>query len=176
LDPKATGLLILCFGPATKKISEFQNLGKEYIGEIFIGGTTPTYDTEAEVNEKFAIDHITEEMLLSVAKKFIGTIEQVPPIYSAIKKDGIRLFKRARAGEAVEIKKRKVTIDAFELNRFDLPLVTFRVQCQKGTYIRSLAYDFGKALNSGAYLYSLRRTKIGDYNVKNAWKVEDLCK
>ena len=175
LDPKATGLLILCFGSATKGILTFQNLHKEYTGEFFIGATTPTYDSESEINVEFPIEHITEAKLLAATKEFFGQIDQYPPIYSAIKKHGIPLYKRARAGEEVELKKRQVTIDTFELTGTDLPLVSFRAICQKGTYIRSLAYDYGKALNSGAYLYSLRRTKIGSYDVKNAWRFEDLC-
>ena len=175
LDPRATGLLIVCFGPATKKIFHFQDLNKEYVGEFYLGGTTPTYDTETEIDKEYPTEHINDQLLMDKTHQFIGKIEQVPPIFSAIKKDGIPMYKRARSGEKVEIKSRQIEIEAFDIIQSKLPLVSFRVKCGKGTYIRSLAYDYGKALDSGGYLQSLCRTKIGDYDVNDSWNVHDLC-
>lgn len=168
LDPLASGLLIICTGKFTKKISELQGQIKEYTGTITLGATTPSYDLETEVNETFPTEHITDELILETTKQFIGIIDQFPPIFSAIKKDGKRLYEHARAGEEVEIQSRKVEIMEFEITRINLPEVDFRVVCSKGTYIRSLAFDFGKALNSGGHLTTLRRTKIGDFSVDNA--------
>ena len=168
LDPLATGLLIVCTGKFTKRITEIQAQAKEYTGTITVGATTPSYDLETEVDATFPTEHITAELILETVKQFIGEIDQKPPIFSAIKKDGKRLYEHARAGSAVEIAARKTTIHEFEITRIALPEIDFRVSCSKGTYIRSLAFDFGKALNSGAYLSDLRRTKIGDYNVDNA--------
>lgn len=168
LDPLATGLLIICTGKFTKKIDTYQGQIKEYTGEITLGGTTPSYDLETEVNETFPTEHITEELLHETTKQFIGEIDQKPPIFSAIRKEGKRLYELARAGETTEIKTRKVTIDIFEITKIELPKIEFRVVCSKGTYIRSLAYDFGKALNSGGHLSALRRTKIGDFSVDDA--------
>ena len=168
LDPLATGLLIICTGKFTKKITEIQAQAKEYTGTIVLGATTPSYDMETEVDATFPIEHITEALLLETTKQFLGEIDQKPPVFSAIKKDGKRLYEHARAGEEVEIASRKTTIYEFEITRIALPEVDFRVQCSKGTYIRSLAFDFGKALQSGGYLSALRRTKIGDYSVENA--------
>ncbi|WP_420570709.1 tRNA pseudouridine(55) synthase TruB [Kordia sp.] len=168
LDPLATGLLIICVGKNTKKISEFQGQAKEYTGTITVGGTTPSYDLESEINETFPIDHITNELIYETTQQFLGEIDQVPPVFSALKKDGKRLYELARAGEEVEVPSRKITIDEFEITRIALPEIDFRVVCSKGTYIRSLAHDFGKALNSGAHLSALRRTKIGNFNVDNA--------
>jgi tRNA pseudouridine55 synthase len=167
LDPLATGLLIVCTGKFTKKITEIQGQAKEYIGTITVGATTPSYDLETEVNATFPTEHITTALIQETVKQFLGEIDQKPPVFSAIKKDGIRLYEHARAGEEVEIQARKTTIHEFEITRIALPEIDFRVTCSKGTYIRSLAFDFGKALNSGAYLSVLRRTKIGDYNVVN---------
>jgi len=167
LDPLATGLLIICTGKFTKRITEIQAQAKEYTGTITVGATTPSYDLETEVNATFPTEHITEDLIQETTKKFLGEIDQKPPVFSAIKKDGIRLYEHARAGEEVEIASRKTTIYEFEITRISLPEVDFRVKCSKGTYIRSLAFDFGKALNSGAYLSALRRTKIGDYDVNN---------
>ena len=166
LDPLATGLLIICTGKFTKKITEIQAQAKEYTGTIVLGATTPSYDMETEVDATFPIEHITEALLLETTKQFLGEIDQKPPVFSAIKKDGKRLYEHARAGEEVEIASRKTTIYEFEITRIALPEVNFRVQCSKGTYIRSLAFDFGKALQSGGYLSALRRTKIGDYSVE----------
>lgn len=168
LDPLASGLLILCTGKFTKKIDLYQGQIKEYTGEITLGATTPSYDLETEVNETFSIDHITDELIHETTKQFVGEIDQKPPIFSAIKKDGKRLYELARAGETTEIKSRRITIDTFEITKIDLPKVEFRVVCSKGTYIRSLAYDFGLAINSGGHLSALRRTKIGEFNVENA--------
>lgn len=168
LDPLATGLLIICTGKFTKKIIEIQAQTKEYTGTITVGATTPSYDLETEVDANFPINHIDEELIQQTAKKFIGEIDQKPPVFSAIKKDGKRLYEHARAGEEVEIQSRKTTIYEFEITRIALPEIDFRVQCSKGTYIRSLAFDFGVALKSGAHLTALRRTKIGDYSVENA--------
>jgi len=167
LDPLATGLLIICTGKFTKRITEIQAQAKEYTGTITVGATTPSYDLETEVNATFPTEHITEDLIQETTKKFLGEIDQKPPVFSAIKKDGIRLYEHARAGEEVEIASRKTTIYEFEITRISLRVVDFRVKCSKGTYIRSLAFDFGKALNSGAYLSALRRTKIGDYDVNN---------
>ena len=168
LDPLATGLLLVCTGKFTKRISELQGQAKEYTGTFFIGATTPSYDLETEIDENFPISHIDEVLIHETVKQFLGEIDQKPPIYSAIKKDGVRLYEHARAGETVEIATRKTTIHEFEITRIALPEIDFRVVCSKGTYIRSLAYDFGKAMHSGSHLNALRRTKIGDYNVDNA--------
>ncbi|WP_372744332.1 tRNA pseudouridine(55) synthase TruB [Lutibacter sp.] len=168
LDPLASGLLIICTGSFTKKIDEYQGQIKEYTGEITLGATTPSYDMESEVDITFPIDHITEDLIKKTTEQFIGEIAQVPPMFSALKKDGVRLYDLAREGKTVEIKSRQITISEFEITKIELPKVQFRVVCSKGTYIRSLANDFGKALNSGGYLSKLRRTKIGEFNVKNA--------
>lgn len=168
LDPLATGLLIICTGKFTKKINEIQAQEKEYTGTILLGATTPSYDLETEVDQTFQTEHITEALLQETLQQFTGEIFQKPPVFSAIKKDGKRLYEHARAGEEVEIEARKTTIYEFELTRIDLPEVDFRVKCSKGTYIRSLAHDYGKALQSGGHLTALRRTKIGDYKVEDA--------
>lgn len=176
LDPLATGLLLICTGKSTKTINELQGQIKEYTGTITLGGTTPSYDLETEITQNFPIDHITEELIHSTTAQFIGDIEQIPPVFSALKKDGKRLYEYAREGKDVEIKKRKVTITEFEITAVELPLVHFRVVCSKGTYIRSLAHDLGQALYSGAHLSSLKRTKIGDYNVNKAITPEEFGK
>ncbi|PHS54060.1 MAG: tRNA pseudouridine(55) synthase TruB [Lutibacter sp.] len=168
LDPLATGLLIICTGKFTKQISKYQGQVKEYIGEITLGATTPSYDMETEIDETFPLEHITEELILETVKQFIGEIDQKPPIFSALKKEGRRLYEIAREGKTTEINSRKIEIQEFEITKIDFPKVNFRVVCSKGTYIRSLAYDFGKALNSGAYLSKLRRTKIGNFSVEEA--------
>ena len=168
LDPLATGLLMVCTGKFTKRISELQGQAKEYTGTFYIGATTPSYDLETEIDENFPISHVDEVLIHETVKQFLGEIDQKPPIYSAIKKDGVRLYEHARAGETVEIANRKTTIHEFEITRIALPEIDFRVVCSKGTYIRSLAYDFGKAMHSGSHLTALRRTKIGNYNVDNA--------
>lgn len=167
LDPLASGLLIICTGKFTKRISELQGQIKEYTGTIVVGATTPSYDLETEVNATFPTEHITNELIYETSKQFIGEIDQFPPIFSALKKDGKRLYEHARAGEEVEIVSRKIEITEFEITRIALPEIDFRVVCSKGTYIRSLAFDFGKALQSGGHLSALRRTKIGDFSVEN---------
>jgi tRNA pseudouridine55 synthase len=176
LDPLATGLLIICTGKFTKKITEIQAQAKEYTGTITVGATTPSYDLETEVNATFPTEHITEALILETTQQFIGEIDQKPPIFSAIKKDGKRLYEHARTGEEIEIASRKITIYEFEITRIALPEIDFRVKCSKGTYIRSLAYDFGNALNSGGHLTALRRTKIGDYSVANGVLPDDFEK
>jgi tRNA pseudouridine55 synthase len=168
LDPLATGLLIVCTGKFTKRIPELQGMEKEYTGTFHIGATTPSYDLETEINETFPTEHITNELIHETIKQFLGEIDQKPPVFSAIKKDGKRLYEHARKGEEVEIAFRKTTIHEFEITRIALPEIDFRVVCSKGTYIRSLAYDFGKALQSGAHLTALRRTKIGQFSVEGA--------
>lgn len=172
LDPLATGLLIICTGKMTKEIDTFQAQIKEYTGTIVLGSTTPSFDLETEINESFPTGHITEALIKETANQFTGEIMQFPPVFSAIKKDGKRLYEFARAGEAVEISARTVTIETFEITHIDNMKIDFRVVCSKGTYIRSLANDFGKALQSGAHLSALRRTKIGDFNVKDAVSIE----
>jgi tRNA pseudouridine55 synthase len=174
LDPLATGLLIVCTGKFTKIISEIQGQAKEYTGTFFIGATTPSYDLETEIDKTFPAEHITEDLIHETVTQFLGEIDQKPPIFSAIKKDGIRLYEHARAGETIEIESRKTTIYEFEITRIALPEIDFRVVCSKGTYIRSLAFDFGKAMQSGSHLTILRRTKIGDYSVGDAFSPEDL--
>lgn len=168
LDPLASGLLLVCTGKFTKRISELQGQAKEYKGTFYIGATTPSYDLETEIDQTFPTDHIDESIIHETVKQFLGEIDQIPPVFSAIKKDGVRLYEHARAGETVEIASRKTTIHEFEITRIALPEIDFRVVCSKGTYIRSLAFDFGKALKSGSHLTVLRRTKIGNYNVEDA--------
>ena len=176
LDPLATGLLIICTGKFTKKITEIQAQTKEYTGTITVGATTPSYDLETQIDATFPTEHINEALIIETTKQFLGEINQKPPVFSAIKKEGKRLYEHARAGEEVEIEARKTTIYEFEITKINLPEISFRVQCSKGTYIRSLAFDFGKALNSGAYLSELRRTKIGDYAVVNGINPEEFEK
>ena len=176
LDPLASGLLLVCTGKFTKKITELQGQPKEYTGTFFIGATTPSYDLETEIDQTFPSSHIDEALIHETVKQFLGEIDQKPPIFSAIKKDGVRLYEHARAGVEVEITSRKTTIYEFEITRIALPEIDFRVVCSKGTYIRSLAYDFGKAMQSGSHLTVLRRTKIGDYNVDNALTPENFEK
>ncbi|WP_298531170.1 tRNA pseudouridine(55) synthase TruB [uncultured Algibacter sp.] len=172
LDPLATGLLVICTGKMTKQIDTFQGQIKEYTGTITVGSSTPSFDLETEINETFQTDHITENLIHKTAQQFIGEIQQYPPVFSALKKDGKRLYEFARAGEKVEIKPRTIHISEFEITAINGLKVYFRVVCSKGTYIRSLANDFGKALNSGAHLSALKRTKIGAFNIKNALSVE----
>ncbi|GAB5474107.1 MAG: tRNA pseudouridine(55) synthase TruB [Maribacter sp.] len=168
LDPLATGLLLICTGKFTKSINTLQGQIKEYTGTITLGATTPSYDLETEVNATFSLEHISDEKIRAATHQFIGTIQQVPPLFSALKKDGKRLYEYARDGIEVEVKKREITISEFEITGIRMPEIDFRTVCSKGTYIRSLADDFGKALESGAHLSALRRTKIGEYNVNNA--------
>lgn len=168
LDPKATGVLVICVGKFTKKISQFQNQQKTYTGTIKLGATTESYDTEQPENATFPTSHITEEIIKKTAQQFVGEIEQYPPIHSAIKKNGKRLYELARAGQDVEAPARKVKIHQFKITKVNMPLVEFEVICEKGTYIRSLAHDLGKELQSGGYLTKLRRTQSGDFCVEDA--------
>jgi tRNA pseudouridine55 synthase len=174
LDPLATGLLIICTGKQTKEIDMYQGQIKEYTGTITLGATTPSYDLETEIDKTFSIEHISEELLKETTKQFIGEIQQKPPIFSAIKKDGKRLYELARKGETTEIKARTVTVSEFEITNINLPKVDFKVICSKGTYIRSLAFDFGIALKSGAHLSALRRTKIGEFSVDKGLSVDEF--
>lgn len=174
LDPLATGLLVICTGKMTKQINIFQGQEKEYTGTITLGSTTPSYDLETKINNTFSTTHITEDLIHQTTAQFIGTIAQVPPLFSAIKKDGKRLYDIARAGETTEIASREITISAFEISKINDLELDFKVVCSKGTYIRSLAHDFGKALNSGAHLSALRRTRIGDFKVENATTINDF--
>tara|TARA_B100001057_G_scaffold432103_1_gene460036 strand:- start:12020 stop:12709 length:690 start_codon:yes stop_codon:yes gene_type:complete len=172
LDPLASGLLIICIGKETKKISEYQNLPKSYTGRFKLGESTPSYDRETEVNKSFSYSHINESDLHNLAKKFIGKKMQKPPVYSAIKKDGKRMYEYARKNIKIEIQERKIEIYEFEITNFSSPYVEFIIKCSKGTYIRSIANDFGQRLNSGSFLYELRRTGIGDFSILNALKIQ----
>jgi len=174
LDPLATGLLVICTGKFTKRISEFQAQEKEYTGTITLGATTPSYDLEREIDQRFDVSGITETQIRDAAAAFVGEIEQVPPAHSAVKMDGERVYEKARRGEVVAVRSRTVKIHAFDIVAVEMPLVRFRVVCSKGTYIRSLAHDLGKALNNGAHLSELRRTKSGDFDVNEAWQLNEL--
>lgn len=168
LDPLATGLLLICVGKATKTIQAYQGLDKEYTGTFYLGATTPSYDAETDIDQHFETAHITEALILETARNFVGKQSQVPPVFSAIKKNGKKLYEHARKGESVTIQAREVEIKSFEILSINLPEVTFKVRVSKGTYIRSLAFDFGKKLKSGAFLSALRRTKIGHFDVQDA--------
>lgn len=171
LDPLASGLLIVCTGKFTKRISELQGQAKIYTGDITLGGTTPSYDLETEIDTKFETNHITETLVKETTEQFIGEIEQKPPIFSALKRGGERLYEKARRGESFEIQARKVSVHSFDIKTIEMPKVSFEIKCSKGTYIRSIAYDFGTALNSGAHLSKLCRTAIGDYQLVDALDV-----
>ncbi len=172
LDPMATGLLIICTGKMTKKIDTFQGMPKVYVGQMQLGVTTPSFDKETEPDKQFDISVLTEEMLLETGKKFVGEIEQIPPLFSAIKIKGERAYKLARRKEGVALKSRKVNIHEFRLLNYQAPFLDFYVECSKGTYIRSLVRDFGESLHNGAYLTALKRTQIGDYSLNTAWELE----
>ena len=174
LDPLATGLLVLCTGKMTKKIDNLSILRKRYLGTITLGATTPSYDCETAINNTYPTSHITEKSIKSNINNFIGVISQKPPIYSAIKKDGKRLYMYARAGEKVEINSRKIEIFDFKIVKINMPNIDFEISCSKGTYIRSIANNFGENLNSGAYLSNLKRTEIGDFKITNASKVDEF--
>lgn len=176
LDPLATGLLIICTGKFTKKIDSYQAEEKEYTGIVTLGATTPSYDLETEINERFDLNGITEEAIKEAAASFIGEIEQTPPAHSAIKIAGERVYEKARRGEEVELKKRKVTISHFDVDTSTFPDVKFTIRCSKGTYIRSLAHDLGVKLGCGGHLSALRRTGSGTFRVENAWQIDDLVK
>jgi tRNA pseudouridine55 synthase len=174
LDPLATGLLLVCTGHKTKEIAGLTGLDKEYSGTFFIGGSTPSFDRETEVDEQYDTDHISCERIYECASGFTGRQMQVPPAYSAIKVGGTRSYRMARSGESMIMQPREVFIREFDITEAGIPFTRFRVVCSKGTYIRSLANDFGRALSSGAYLYSLRRTRIGNYRVDNAISIQEL--
>ena len=175
LDPLATGLLVICTGKMTKQIDIFQGQIKEYTGTFVLGSTTPSFDLETQTDKTFPTHHISKTLIQKTTKQFVGETQQYPPIFSALKKDGKRLYQFARAREEVKIKPRTVNIQEFEITKIDGLNIHFRVVCSKGTYIRSLANDFGKVLQSGAYLSSLRRTKIGDFNVHEATSMENFA-
>lgn len=174
LDPLASGLLVVCVGTFTKKIEEFQAETKEYTGTIRLGETTPSFDLETQVDQTYPTEHLTEALLDQTRVQFLGEIQQRPPIFSAIKVDGKRAYESARSGKELELAARPVRIDVFEITRFELPEVDFRVVCGKGTYLRSLARDFGTAVGSGGHLTALRRTKSGRFSVEDAWQIADL--
>jgi tRNA pseudouridine55 synthase len=175
LDPLATGLLLICTGKMTKRIDEFTGMDKVYTGTFFMGATTPSYDLEKEVDAYFPTGHLTSDLLAQTTYKFKGELQQFPPIYSAIKVDGVASYVNAREGiDVAPLKSRTVFIHDFDLTSIALPEVNFLVKCSKGTYIRSLANDFGKAAESGAYLQALCRTQIGDFNLAQAWELDKL--
>lgn len=174
LDPLATGLLIICVGKMTKRIEEFMGLEKEYTGTFVLGQTTPSHDLETEPSERTDIAHLTGEHLREAVKPFIGTIEQLPPMHSAIRIGGKRAYAFARKGQEIELQPRAVEIKAFEITSINLPEVTFRIVCSKGTYIRSIARDYGNALGVGAYLTALCRTRIGTYTLENALTLDQV--
>ena len=176
LDPLATGLVIVCAGKATKRIDSFMAAEKEYTGTFLLGQTRPSHDLETEPDAFFDAGHITEQMAKETAGSFIGVQMQLPPMYSALKVNGKKLYELARKGKETTREPRQVEIKEFEITRFELPEIDFRVVVSKGTYIRSLAYDFGKALNSGACLSALRRTRIGEWEIKNALRIPDWVK
>jgi tRNA pseudouridine55 synthase len=172
LDPLATGLLIICTGKMTKTIDQIQSQTKEYIGEIELGKSTPSYDLETDIDQNYPTQHITREVLEEARQSFLGTISQIPPIFSAIKVDGKRSYDLARKGKEVVIEPRQVVIEVFDIDSSHFPIINFRIVCSKGTYIRSIAHDFGLMCLSGGYLKSLRRTKIGDFDVQNAHQLD----
>ena len=174
LDPMATGLLIICTGKMTKQIDSFQGMPKVYVGQMQLGATTPSFDKETKPDHQFDISGLTEDLLLDASRKFVGEIEQIPPLYSAIKIKGERAYKLARRKEGVALKARKVTVHQFRLLNYKPPLLDFYVKCSKGTYIRSLVRDFGKSVHNGAYLTALKRTQIGDYSLNTAWELESF--
>ena len=176
LDPLATGLLIICTGKMTKRINEFSGLNKTYVGKMTIGSTTPSYDLETKPNVYYPTEHINKNLIIETAKKFVGKIDQKPPVFSAVKKDGVRLYKLARKGVKVEVEKREIIIHDFLISSINFPEVEFSLTCSKGTYIRSLAHDFGKELGSGAHLSELRRSSIGDYSVDNSLKLMEFIR
>lgn len=174
LDPLATGVMILCTGKATKLIESFQYQTKEYIATLQLGATTPSFDLEKEIDATYPTEHITEELVRSTLQQFVGTIEQIPPTFSAVKIDGKRAYQYAREGMEVDIKPKTLVIDEIELIDCQLPSITIRVVCSKGTYIRALARDIGLALQSGAHLTALKRTRIGDITLDQCLEYEDF--
>ena len=176
LDPLASGLLIVCTGKFTKRISELQGQAKIYTGDITLGGTTPSYDLETEVDKNFETSHITDELIKETTHQLTGEIYQKPPIFSALKRGGERLYEKARRGESIEIEARKVSINSFDITAIEIPKVSFEIKCSKGTYIRSIAHDFGTAIKSGGHLSKLCRTAIGNYQLANALDVDEFEK
>jgi len=174
LDPLASGLVICCTGKSTKTLGQLMGMDKEYTGIIRLGATTPTYDLESVPENIQTALHYQEEELLAVRDTFLGQIEQLPPIHSAIKQDGKPIYEKARKGEEIVVKKRQVMIHSFELEKINLPEIHFRIRCSSGTYIRSMAHDFGQKLGSGAFLQALRRTAIGDYSIESAYTIEEM--
>ena len=174
LDPLATGLLLICTGKKTKTIHELQQKKKTYTGTIFLGATTPSFDLETKIDAKFPIQHLSDDLLHKTAKSFTGEIQQYPPLFSALKKEGKRLYEYARAGEKTTLEKRTVRVSRFDITDIKLPEVSFLVECSKGTYIRSLANDFGKKLKSGAHLTSLKRIKNGNFSLVDAYTIESV--
>ncbi|HOH55197.1 MAG TPA: tRNA pseudouridine(55) synthase TruB [Paludibacteraceae bacterium] len=174
LDPEATGVMIICTGKATKQIDNYQAQTKEYIAELKLGETTPSFDLELPVDAIYPTEHISRELIDSVLLSFVGEIDQVPPVFSAVKVDGKRAYQYARNGEEVELKSKKLVIDELEILNFSMPLLTLRIVCSKGTYIRALARDIGYALGSGAHLTALQRTRIGEVKIEDCWKLDDL--
>lgn len=174
LDPLATGVMIICTGKATKSIDLYQNQTKEYIAILKLGATTPSFDLELPIDKIYPTHHITLEMVENVLHNFLGEIDQIPPIYSAVKVDGERAYKYARKGEKVELKPKKLVINKLEVLEFNLPLLKIRIECSKGTYIRALARDIGKTLGSGAHLVALQRTRIGEVRLEDCWQLNDL--
>ncbi len=175
LDPLATGVLLVCTGKATKRIEELQAHTKEYVATLRLGATTPSFDLEKPVDAEYPTEHITREMVEETLNRFVGTIEQVPPVFSACKVNGSRAYDLARKGEEVELKAKTLVIDEMELLRCELPEIVIRVVCSKGTYIRALARDIGVALQSGAHLTALRRTRIGAIRVEDCLKLDDFA-
>ncbi|MFD2744529.1 MULTISPECIES: tRNA pseudouridine(55) synthase TruB [Sphingobacterium] len=174
LDPLATGLLIICTGKMTKQIDSFQAEDKEYTGIITLGATTPTFDLESDIDQTFDISTITEEAIQHTAASFVGEQEQYPPAHSAIKVDGERVYEKARRGETVILKPRQITVHSFDIEKIEMPNIHFRIKCTKGTYIRSIANDFGQRLKNGSHLSALCRTKSGDFRLEDAWNLQDL--
>ncbi len=174
LDPLATGVLIVCTGKATKRIEEFQYQTKEYVATLRLGATTPSFDLEQEIDAEYPTEHVTREMVEETLKSFLGEIQQIPPVYSAVKVNGKRAYDYARKGNEVELKPKLLVIDEIELLDCQLPYITIRVVCSKGTYIRALARDIGVALKSGAHLTSLRRTRVGEFKVENCISLEQF--
>lgn len=174
LDPLATGLLILCIGKYTKKIEEYQAQEKEYTGTFYLGATTPCFDKEKEIDNYYPTEHISEEDIYKAAEHFLGDQEQIPPVFSALKINGVRAYEFARENKEIELKSRKITIKEFEITRIAMPEVDFRIVCSKGTYIRSIARDFGFYLKSGAFLTALCRTRIGNYKLTDAQTIENI--
>ncbi len=176
LDPLATGVLLICIGKATKRVNELQAEAKEYVAEVMLGATTPSYDLEHEVDRHYPTDHISEAMIRTVLDELSGERLQTPPIYSAKKIEGVRAYELARAGEAVEVRQALINIYSIEILSLEMPRLTIKVSCSKGTYIRSLAHEIGEALNSGAHLSALRRTRSGGYCVEDGYQLEDFMK